>query len=129
MFILHAYIPYGTCITKKKGKFIVLEADTSYTPPPTEYREVWGVGFEQKRNDRAFDRSNVADVVTGDKAALSEEAQRDLVLASIALKYTQSNSVAYAKDGQCVGIGAGQQSRVDCVKLAARKVGMIMLRP
>jgi phosphoribosylaminoimidazolecarboxamide formyltransferase / IMP cyclohydrolase len=115
---------------KKKGGFIVLQATEGYVPPAAEYREVYGMTFEQKRNDRPFTAADVADVRTGDKAkgSLSDAAQRDLILSSIALKYTQSNSVAFAKDGQCIGIGAGQQSRVDCVKLASRKVATWALR-
>lgn len=115
--------------SKKGGKFIVLQADPTYVPPPQEYREVYGVTFSQKRNDVQFARSHLERVVTtGDRATLSEEQQRDLLLASVTLKYTQSNSVGYAKDGQMVGVGAGQQSRVDCVKLAGRKVRTWHLR-
>ncbi|KDO34260.1 phosphoribosylaminoimidazolecarboxamide formyltransferase/IMP cyclohydrolase [Saprolegnia parasitica CBS 223.65] len=112
---------------KKGGKFIVLEADATFVPPPMEYREVYGMTFAQRRNDVVFNHSHVADVQTS-CAPLTESAKRDLILAAITLKYTQSNSVGYAKDGQMVGVGAGQQSRVDCVKLAGRKVAVWHLR-
>jgi len=111
---------------KKKGGFIVLEADESFTPPTQEYREVYGLGFSQKRNDALFTPAHLEKVTAG--TALPPEAIRDLVLASICIKYTQSNSVGYALNGQMVGVGAGQQSRVDCVKLAARKVAVWYLR-
>ena len=112
---------------KKGGKFVCIEVDPAYVPPDVEYREVYGVGFSQKRNDRVFSLADVAtDAVTG--AAMPGDAQRDLVLASIAAKYTQSNSIVFAKHGQVVGVGAGQQSRVDCVKLAAKKVTTWYLR-
>jgi len=92
-----------------------------------EYREVFGMGFCQKRNDTIINEDNLKDIATKNKE-LSQEAKRDLILASIAVKYTQSNSVGYALNGQMVGVGAGQQSRVDCVKLAGRKVNVWWLR-
>lgn len=106
---------------KKGGKFIVLKADDSFTPPTMEYRMCGGLGFMQKRNDVLIDAKKLENVVTKSKE-LSEQAKLDLILASIAIKYTQSNSVGYAKNGMMIGVGAGQQSRVDCVKLAGRKV-------
>jgi phosphoribosylaminoimidazolecarboxamide formyltransferase/IMP cyclohydrolase len=106
---------------KKGGKFIVLKADASFEPPLMEYRMCGGLGFMQKRNTVLFDNSKLQKVVT-ERKELSEAARLDLILASIAIKYTQSNSVGYAKNGMMIGVGAGQQSRVDCVKLAARKV-------
>ncbi|ETV66025.1 phosphoribosylaminoimidazolecarboxamide formyltransferase/IMP cyclohydrolase [Aphanomyces astaci] len=112
---------------KKGGKFIVLEADATFVPPAMEYREVYGMTFAQRRNDILFNHSHVADVQTL-VSPLTDAAQRDLILAAITLKYTQSNSVGYAKDGQMIGVGAGQQSRVDCVKLAGRKVSVWHLR-
>merc|ERR1719434_653544 len=112
---------------KKGGKFIVLKGDTSFVPPEKEYRMVGGVGFVQKRNDALFDEKKLEKVVTKSKD-LPEAAKKDLVLASIAIKYTQSNSVGYSKDGMMLGVGAGQQSRVDCVKLAGRKVATWRLR-
>jgi phosphoribosylaminoimidazolecarboxamide formyltransferase / IMP cyclohydrolase len=112
---------------KKGGKFIVLKADANFKPPDKEYRMVGGLGFMQKRNDALFDGAKLDKVVTKQKD-LPDAAKKDLILASIAIKYTQSNSVGYAKDGMMVGVGAGQQSRVDCVKLAGRKVATWWLR-
>ena len=112
---------------KKKGGFIILQADENFQPPLVEFREVFGVAFSQRRNDALFTTNHLSRVVSG-SAQLSEDAQRDLVLASICIKYTQSNSVGYAKNGQMIGVGAGQQSRVDCVKLAGRKVAVWFLR-
>mmetsp|Transcript_46154 Transcript_46154/g.128415 ORF Transcript_46154/g.128415 Transcript_46154/m.128415 type:complete len:610 (-) Transcript_46154:199-2028(-) len=112
---------------KKGGKFIVLKADAAFTPPELEYRMAGGLGFMQKRNDVIFDAARLQKVVTK-KKDLSEGAKLDLILASIAIKYTQSNSVGYARNGMMVGVGAGQQSRVDCVKLAGRKVATWRLR-
>jgi len=111
---------------KKGGKFLVLKGDPLFTPPKMEYREVFGMGFAQKRNTTVPNAASVANVKT--TGALTDEAKRDLTLASIALKYTQSNSVGFAANGQMVGVGAGQQSRVDCVKLAGRKVAVWWLR-
>uniref|UniRef100_A0A7S0AY96 MGS-like domain-containing protein n=1 Tax=Pyrodinium bahamense TaxID=73915 RepID=A0A7S0AY96_9DINO len=112
---------------KKQGKFIVLQADASFTPPAQEYRMVGGVGFVQKRNDELFDSSRLKKIVTKNQD-LPQEAKLDLILASISIKYTQSNSVGYAQGGMMIGVGAGQQSRVDCVKLAARKASTWRLR-
>merc|ERR1711904_115313 len=112
---------------KKGGKFIVLKANKDFEPPTMEYRTIFGMGFMQKRNDALFDKSRLAKVVTK-IASLPDAAVNDLVLASIAVKFTQSNSVGYAKDGMGIGVGAGQQSRVDCFKLAGRKVTTWQLR-
>jgi len=112
---------------KKQGKFIVLQADPAFEPPQQEYRTAGGLGFTQRRNDALFTKDRLEKVVTA-KKDLPEQAQLDLILASIAIKYTQSNSVGYAKSGMMVGIGAGQQSRVDCVKLAGRKVSTWKMR-
>jgi len=113
---------------KKKGGFIILAADPSFIPPSEEYREVYGTVFMQQRNAVVFSPDqHLTRVVTGANP-LPPHAIRDLVLASIAIKYTQSNSVGYAINGQMIGVGAGQQSRVDCVKLAARKVNTWFLR-
>jgi len=112
---------------KKGGGFIVLKADPNFVPPVKEYRTAGGVGFMQKRNDVVFESSRLDKVVTKSKD-MPEAAKLDLMLASIAIKYTQSNSVGYAKNGMMVGVGAGQQSRVDCVKLAGRKVSTWRLR-
>merc|ERR1712228_124396 len=109
------------------GKFIVLKADPAFVPPDQEYRMVGGLGFVQKRNDAIFDASRLGKIVTK-SSELPETAKLDLILASIAIKYTQSNSVGYSKGGMMIGVGAGQQSRVDCVKLAGRKVATWRLR-
>merc|ERR1719387_2502326 len=112
---------------KKGGKFIVLEADKNFEPPQNEYRTIFGMGFMQRRNDALFDKSRLKNVVTK-KKDLSDDAKNDLILASISIKFTQSNSVGYAQGGMMIGVGAGQQSRVDCVKLAGRKVSTWHLR-
>jgi phosphoribosylaminoimidazolecarboxamide formyltransferase/IMP cyclohydrolase len=112
---------------KKQGKFIVLKADPNFVPPELEYRMCGGLGYMQKRNDMIFTESHLEKVVTKAKD-LSTQAKQDMILASIAIKYTQSNSVGYAKGGMMIGVGAGQQSRVDCVKLAGRKVATWKLR-
>ncbi|DBA04039.1 TPA: hypothetical protein N0F65_009386 [Lagenidium giganteum] len=114
--------------SKKSGGFIVLEADPNFQLPNVEYREIAGITFSQKRNDVIFSQEHLKDVQTNGGGDLTEERKRDLILAAITLKYTQSNSVGYAKDGQMIGVGAGQQSRVDCVKLAGRKVAIWHLR-
>ena len=106
---------------KKGGKYIVLQADAAYDPPLEESRVVYGTTFRQCRAADPVSGATLDKMVTAD-AHLPEAAKRDLLVAQIAIKYTQSNSVGYAKDGQMVGVGAGQQSRVDCVKLAGRKV-------
>lgn len=111
---------------KKGGKYIILQGNTSFLAPEMEYKEVYGVALGQKRNDAAITSQVLEKVVT--TTPLSQEATRDLLVATIAVKYTQSNSVCYARDGQVVGVGAGQQSRVDCVKLAGRKVDVWHMR-
>lgn len=115
---------------KKGGKFIVLEAKADYLPGDVEYREVYGMTFAQKRNNVIIGKDHVcnSNVVTNKANSIDDAAVRDLILASICVKYTQSNSVGFAKDGMMVGVGAGQQSRVDCVKLAGRKVQTWCLR-
>ncbi len=107
-----------TLSAKKSGAFVVLEADPDFVPPERETREVFGMKLVQDRNNRAITLADLDTVVCGE---LSDAARRDLVLGLIALKYTQSNSVGYALEGQMIGIGAGQQSRVDCTKLAGAK--------
>jgi phosphoribosylaminoimidazolecarboxamide formyltransferase/IMP cyclohydrolase len=104
--------------SKKSGGFIVIEADPTFRPPEREAREVFGLRLVQDRNNRKVTLADLDNLVCG---TLSEEARRDLVLALVTLKYTQSNSVGYALGGQMIGIGAGQQSRVDCTKLAGQK--------
>jgi phosphoribosylaminoimidazolecarboxamide formyltransferase/IMP cyclohydrolase len=103
---------------KKGGAFPVFRIDPAFEPPAREAREVFGVRLEQDRNARTISQSDLAQVVCGE---LTPAARRDLVLGLIAIKYTQSNSVGYALGGQMIGIGAGQQSRVDCTKLAGAK--------
>jgi phosphoribosylaminoimidazolecarboxamide formyltransferase/IMP cyclohydrolase len=113
---------------KKDGKYVILRANPEYTAPEIEYREVNGVVFSQLRNTLKINQNSLlANVVTKTKE-IPAEAVRDLIIASITLKYTQSNSVGYALDGQMIGIGAGQQSRVDCTKLAGRKAETWYLR-
>jgi phosphoribosylaminoimidazolecarboxamide formyltransferase/IMP cyclohydrolase len=107
-----------TLCDKKGGSFIVLQVDAGWKPPERESRELFGVRLVQDRNNRRVSPADLASVVCG---TLTPEARRDLVLGLIAIKYTQSNSVGYALDGQMIGIGAGQQSRVDCTKLAGAK--------
>ncbi|MXY52966.1 MAG: phosphoribosylaminoimidazolecarboxamide formyltransferase [Gammaproteobacteria bacterium] len=108
----------ATLAAKKGGSFLVIEANADYAPPERETREVFGVALTQERNSRPISVRDLADVVCGE---LTGEAKCDLMLALITLKYTQSNSVAYALGGQMIGIGAGQQSRVDCTRLAGAK--------
>lgn len=106
--------------SKKGGRYLVLEAVAGYEPPADEVKEVFGAMLSQKRNDAVITTETVSNCVT--EATIPDSAKRDLVIATITVKYTQSNSVCYAQGGQIVGVGAGQQSRVDCVKLAGRKV-------
>ena len=113
---------------KKGGKYLILAADPEFKIPELEFREVAGVGFSQLRNTIKINENILLTKVVTKNNDFSAEARRDLVLASITLKYTQSNSVAYALDGQIIGIGAGQQSRVDCTKLAGRKVETWFMR-
>jgi phosphoribosylaminoimidazolecarboxamide formyltransferase / IMP cyclohydrolase len=105
---------------KKGGKYTVLQIDPTYNPTPVEIRQVFGVTLQQQRNDVKIDQSLFKNIVSGNKE-LTEDALRDLIVATIALKYTQSNSVCYAKGGMVVGIGAGQQSRIHCTRLAGDK--------
>ncbi|MBI4082354.1 MAG: phosphoribosylaminoimidazolecarboxamide formyltransferase [Candidatus Lambdaproteobacteria bacterium] len=112
---------------KKGGGYIVLQAEPAFRPPEVELKEVFGVAFAQQRNAVVIGREHLRKVVTRERA-LPEGAVRDLILAAIAVKYTQSNSVGFALDGQVIGVGAGQQSRVECVKLAGRKAETWALR-
>ena len=114
-----------TLAAKKGGSFIVMRADPDYQPPERETREVFGMRLTQDRNSRLVTTADLDNVVCG---TLTDTAKRDLVLGLVALKYTQSNSVGYALDGQMIGIGAGQQSRVDCTKLAGAKADIWHLR-
>jgi len=112
---------------KKGGKFLLLQMDPSYEGPELERREIFGVTLEQKRNARPVTEEILADVRTRARE-LDVSAKRDLLVATITLKYTQSNSVCYAAQGQAIGVGAGQQSRVHCVRLAGDKADRWMLR-
>ena len=112
---------------KKKGNYAVIEIDPNYEPDPIEHKEVFGIVFEQGRNELVIDDELLANVVTDNKE-IPEEAKIDLAIALITLKYTQSNSVCYAKGGQAIGIGAGQQSRIHCTRLAGQKADNWWLR-
>lgn len=114
---------------KKGGAYCVLEMDAAYEPAPLERKTLFGLVLEQQRNDAKIDEQLFANVVSGgEQQQLPAEAVRDLIVATIALKYTQSNSVCYARDGQVVGIGAGQQSRIHCTRLAGDKADNWWLR-
>ncbi len=112
---------------KKKGSYNIVAIDPDYRPAPVERKQVFGVTFEQGRNEFVIDEHLLEDIVT-ENHDLPEEAKRDLMVALIVLKYTQSNSVCYAKDGQAIGIGAGQQSRIHCTRLAGDKADKWLLR-
>ena len=113
--------------TKRKGGYNVVRIDPAYVPAETERKQVFGVSFEQGRNNCRIDRSLLERVVTANKL-LPDSAARDLIVALITLKYTQSNSVCYAVDGQAIGVGAGQQSRIHCTRLAGSKADTWFLR-
>ena len=112
--------------SKRKGSYLILKIDPNFEPPTLEHKEVFGVTFEQSRNDIAITADCLKDVPT--VAKIPDAAKRDLLIALITLKYTQSNSVCYVKDGQAIGIGAGQQSRVHCTRLAGNKADVWRLR-
>ena len=112
---------------KKKGNYNVIQIDESYRPDPLEHKQVYGITFEQGRQELKIDDALLSHFVT-EKKEVSSEALRDLKIALITLKYTQSNSVCYVKDGQAIGIGAGQQSRVHCTRLAGQKADNWFLR-
>ena len=113
--------------TKKKGNYNIIQMDASYVPAPVEHKEVFGITFEQGRNDTPIDDRVLENIVTENKN-LPASAKRDLVVALITLRYTQSNSVCYAFDGQAIGVGAGQQSRIHCTRLAGDKADKWLLR-
>ena len=113
--------------TKRKGNYNVVQIDENYTPAPIEHKDVFGITFEQGRNELKIDGDMLNDLPTANKT-LTEEAKRDLVVSLITLKYTQSNSVCYVKHGQAIGVGAGQQSRVHCTRLAGNKADNWYLR-
>ena len=112
---------------KKKGHYNVIQIDTDYVPAKVEHKEVFGITFEQGRNELVIDEHFFDNVVTENKE-IPDAAKRDLAIAMITLKYTQSNSVCYVKDGQAIGIGAGQQSRIHCTRLAGQKADNWWLR-
>ncbi len=112
---------------KRKGTYNVIQIDPSYKPDPIERKQVYGITFEQGRNEIKIDESLFQEFPTKQKS-FTAEAKRDLLIALITLKYTQSNSVCYAKDGQAIGIGAGQQSRIHCTRLAGNKADIWFLR-
>ena len=113
--------------SKKKGNYAVIQIDESYKPDPIEHKQVFGITFEQGRNELKIDDELFSSIVTENKD-LPESAKMDLAIALITLKYTQSNSVAYAVNGQAIGIGAGQQSRIHCTRLAGTKADNWWLR-
>ena len=113
--------------TKRKGSYNVVKIDPDYMPAPVERKDVFGVTFEQGRNEVKIDEAMLSNVVTDNKN-IPEDAKRDLLISLIALKYTQSNSVCYAKGGQAIGVGAGQQSRIHCTRLAGNKADVWFLR-
>lgn len=112
---------------KRKGGYNVVEMDPDYIPEPTEHKQVFGITFEQGRNEFKIDETLLENIVTANKV-LTEAAKRDLILSLITLKYTQSNSVCFAFGGQAIGVGAGQQSRVHCTRLAGSKADTWFLR-
>ncbi len=112
---------------KKKGNYVVLQMDPNFRPEPVERKQVFGITFQQGRNEVRLDKSLLENVVTKNKT-IPPEAAEDLLIALITLKYTQSNSVCYVKDGQAIGVGAGQQSRVHCTRLAGSKADNWYLR-
>ena len=113
--------------SKRKGTYNIVAIDENYVPAPIEHKDVFGVTFEQGRNELKIDESSLENIVTENKE-LPESAKRDLIISLITLKYTQSNSVCYAKDGQTIGVGAGQQSRIHCTRLAGNKADIWHLR-
>lgn len=113
--------------TKKKGNYNIIKIDPAYKPDPIERKQVFGITFEQGRNEIPIDEEFLGKLVTENKD-VPEDAKRDLIIALITLKYTQSNSVCYVKGGQAIGIGAGQQSRIHCTRLAGQKADNWLLR-
>ncbi|MCH4238976.1 MAG: phosphoribosylaminoimidazolecarboxamide formyltransferase [Oscillospiraceae bacterium] len=112
---------------KRKGTYNIVQMDASYQPAPIEHKDVFGITFEQGRNEFKIDKALLQNIVTKNKE-LPEAAQRDMLISLIALKYTQSNSVCYVKDGKTIGVGAGQQSRIHCTRLAGNKADVWWLR-
>ena len=114
--------------TKRKGTYNVIKIDPNYVPAPIERKQVFGITFEQGRNEVKLDDPSLFENIPTQNKTFSEAAKRDLIIALITLKYTQSNSVCYVKDGQAIGIGAGQQSRIHCTRLAGNKADIWWLR-
>ncbi|MFQ4213299.1 5-aminoimidazole-4-carboxamide ribonucleotide transformylase [Clostridioides difficile] len=112
---------------KRKGNYNIVKIDENYTPEPIETKDVYGITFEQGRNEILINEDLLKDIPTDNKI-FTDSAKRDLIIALITLKYTQSNSVCYAKDGQVIGVGAGQQSRIHCTRLAGNKADTWYLR-
>lgn len=112
---------------KRKGTYNIIKIDPDYVPAEQEKKQVFGITFEQGRNNFKIDNNLLSDIVTDNKN-MPDNAKRDLIIALITLKYTQSNSVCYAKDGQAIGVGAGQQSRIHCTRLAGNKADYWHLR-
>ncbi|HSD85446.1 MAG TPA: phosphoribosylaminoimidazolecarboxamide formyltransferase, partial [Anaerolineae bacterium] len=127
--IAPAYEPAALEIlkNKKQGKYAVVQINPAYEPPAEETREIFGITFEQRHHDRLVTPADFTNIVT-ECRNLPPEAIRDLTLAWITLKYTQSNSVCFVADGQTIGVGAGQQSRIHCVRLAGQKANLWFLR-
>ncbi len=127
--IAPGYSPEALAVLKekKKGGYNVIQIDPAYEPEPVEEKDVFGITFSQRRNDVKIDASLFGNIVTANKD-LPEEAVRDLIIAMLTLKYTQSNSVCFAADGQAIGVGAGQQSRIHCTRLAGDKADNWHLR-
>ena len=113
--------------SKRKGSYNIVKIDKDYVPKPVEQKQVYGITFDQGRNEFKIDRALLSNIVTANKN-LPESAIRDLIISLITLKYTQSNSVCYAVDGQAIGVGAGQQSRIHCTRLAGNKADIWHLR-
>lgn len=113
--------------SKRKGSYNIVVIDESYTPAAVEHKQVYGVTFEQGRNDLRINNELLKNIVTENKE-IPDSAKQDLILSLITLKYTQSNSVCYVKDGQAIGVGAGQQSRIHCTRLAGNKADIWYLR-
>ena len=113
--------------SKRKGGYNIVKIDPNYVPDPVEVKQVFGITFEQGRNNFEINKELLSNIVTENKE-IPEDAKRDLIIALITLKYTQSNSVCYCKDGQAIGVGAGQQSRIHCTRLAGNKADIWHLR-
>lgn len=128
--IAPGYTPEALAILKdkRKGTYNVIQIDENYTPEPIERKQVFGITFEQGRNEIKLDDDSLFENIPTDNKTFTPEAKRDLIIALITLKYTQSNSVCYVKDGQAIGIGAGQQSRIHCTRLAGNKADIWWLR-